>query len=86
MSKIEVREERLGAAPSAHTARSEGREKRRKNEEKTPSVMEEESSPERREKILSMMEARPDQSPERSASPLRILRSQQRNAREILLA
>ena len=82
MSKIEVREERLGATPSSHTARSEGREKRKKNEEKSPSMMEEE----RREKVLSMMEARLDQSPERSASPLRILRSQQRNAQEILLA
>ena len=86
MSKIEVREERLGAAPSGPTTRLEGREKRRKNEQKSPSMMEEESSPERREKVLSLMESRTELSPERSVSPLRILQSQQQTAREILLA
>ena len=74
MSKFEVREDRLGDTASSHT---------KQNENKSESLMEEESFPERREKVLSMME---DQFPEQSASPLRILSAQQRNAQEILLA
>ena len=74
MSKFEVRENRLGDTPSFHT---------KQNEEKSESMMEEESFPERREKVLTVME---DQSPEESTSPLRILSAQQRKAQEILLA
>ena len=47
MSKFEVRENRLGDTPSFHT---------KQNEEKSESMMEEESFPERREKVLGMME------------------------------
>ena len=74
MSKFEVREDRLGDTASSHT---------KQNENKSESLMEEESFPERREKVLGMME---DQFPEQSASPHRILSAQQRNAQEILLA
>lgn len=50
-------------------------------------AIEEECSPERREKLVNLMEAerKKDSSPDGRKSPLRIMKSQQKSAREILM-
>lgn len=75
ITKIEVRESR-----STSTARS------RKSDKEKPNTLEDECSPERREKLRDMMETEIEkQVPDGRRSPLRILKSQQRSAREILM-
>ena len=81
MTKIEVRER--DGRTSVATARSRRSEK---SDSSKPSAIEEECSPERREKLMNMMESERDkQVPDGRRSPLRILKSQQRTAREILM-
>ena len=85
MTKIDVRDEkkegRSSSVATSHTARS------RKSVKDEARVLEEECSPERKEKLMNMMEAekKKDQSPDGRRSPLRILKSQQKSAREILM-
>ena len=87
MTKIDVRDDkkegRSSSVATSHTARSR---KSVKDDERAR-ALEEECSPERREKLTNMMDAekKKDQSPDGRRSPLRILKSQQRTAREILM-
>ena len=88
MTKIDVREEKKDGRSSAvsnsynHTARS-----RKSDKDSRSSAIEDEFSPERREKLISMMEeAEKDSSVQDGRrSPLRILKSQQQSARQILM-
>ena len=89
ITKIEVREERRDgrdgrtSVATSHTARS--RRSVREEEERL-SPMEDDFSSERREKLVSLMEAEKErQGGDGRSSPLRILQSQQKTAREILL-
>ena len=87
ITKIEVREERrdgrISSVSNPHTARSRKSEK----DEGKSIAIEEEFNPERREKLLNMMEEAEKDKPIQDGrrSPLRILKSQQRSAREILM-
>ena len=87
ITKIEVRDERKDGRSSSvsnsHTARSR---KSVKDDDRAKAI-EEECSPERREKLVNLMEAerKKDSSPEGRKSPLRIMKSQQKSAREILM-
>ena len=87
MTKIDVRDDkkegRSSSVATSHTARS----RKSVKEDARARALEEECSPERREKLMNMMEAekKKDQSPDGRRSPLRILKSQQRSAREILM-
>ena len=90
ITKIEVREERREgrdgrtSVATSHTAKSR---KSIKEDEDKISAIEDEFSSERREKLLNMMEAEKDRiSQDGRSSPLKILQSQQKTAREILLA
>ena len=90
ITKIEVREERRGdgrdgrsSVATSHTAKSR---KSIKDDEDKISAIEDEFSSERREKLLEMMEAEKERiNYDGRSSPLRILQSQQKTAREILL-
>ena len=90
ITKIEVREERREgrdgrtSVATSHTARS--RRSQREEEERL-SPMEDDFSSERREKLVSLMEAEKERQGggDGRSSPLRILQSQQKTAREILL-
>ena len=90
ITKIEVREERRGegrdgrsSVATSHTAKSR---KNIKDDEDKISAIEDEFSSERREKLLEMMEAEKERiNYDGRSSPLRILQSQQKTAREILL-
>ena len=90
ITKIEVREERRGdgrdgrsSVATSHTAKSR---KSIKDDEDKISAIEDEFSSERREKLLEMMEVEKERiNYDGRSSPLRILQSQQKTAREILL-
>ena len=90
ITKIEVREERRGdgrdgrsSVATSHTAKSR---KSIKDDEDKISAIEDEFSSERREKLLEMMEAEKERiNYNGRSSQLRILQSQQKTAREILL-
>ena len=91
ITKIEVREERRDgrdgrtSVATSHTARS--RRSVREEEERLSPGLEDDYSSERREKLVSLMEAEKErQGGDGRSSPLRILQSQQKTAREILLA
>ena len=87
MSKIDVREDgwrdgRSSSVSTTHTARS-----RRSDKDSRSSAIEQEFSPERRKKLMTMMEEAEKDIPVQDGrrSPLRILKSQEQTARQILM-
>ena len=87
MSKIDVREDgwrdgRSSSVSTTHTARS-----RRSDKDSRSSAIEQEFSPERRKKLMTMMEEAEKDIPVQDGrrSPLRLLKSQEQTARQILM-
>lgn len=87
MTKIEVREDRLGITPNV-----EEKEKQKlngdTNSQQASKAKLEGSLANKKEKVLNMMEAAgaQDSAKDETFSPLRILKSQQQSAQEIFLS
>ena len=84
MSKIEVREDRIGPTGIASEKKTEEKGKSKKKEVSSPKKTEKENFAARKEKLVSLMESQAEQPSERKGSPMRILKEQQQNARKIL--